>query len=244
MKVYAIIPARYGSRRFEGKPLAMIAGKPMIQHVFERAAAGAGVDRVVVATDDERIRTAVEDFGGEAVMTRTDHLSGTDRLAEAVDILKAAPDDIVVNIQGDQPAFHPRLIRDIIQPLEDDPALPMTTLATPLTDPSEANDPNIVKVVFDYNHQALYFSRAPIPWPRDGGQTAFYRHIGVYGYRVKFLRRFVKLAHGRLEALERLEQLRALENDCAIKVILTDLVSPDVDVPSDIARVEEFLRCE
>ncbi|MBW2090883.1 MAG: 3-deoxy-manno-octulosonate cytidylyltransferase [Deltaproteobacteria bacterium] len=242
MKVYAIIPARYGSTRFEGKPLAMIAGRPMIQHVYERAKTVASVDQVVVATDDERIRSVVEGFKGEAVMTRTDHATGTDRLAEAIEILDAGPEDIVVNIQGDQPAFHPRLITEVIQPLKNDPSLTMTTPAVPLTNVSEASDPNIVKVVFDQNHRALYFSRAPIPWPRDGEETNYFRHIGVYGYRVEFLCRFVSLPQGRLEVLERLEQLRALEHGYPIKVIITDLVSPDVDVPSDIARVEEFLK--
>ena len=222
----------------------MIAGRPMIQHVYERARSVADVDQVVVATDDERIRSVVESFRGEALMTKADHASGTDRLAETVEILKAEAEDIVVNIQGDQPAFHPGLISRVIQPLKDDPALAMTTPAVPLSNISEARDPNIVKVVFDQNHQALYFSRAPIPWPRDGKTVYYFRHIGIYGYRAEFLRSFIALPQGRLEILERLEQLRALEHGYRIKVIITDHISPDVDVPADIARVEEFLKCE
>ncbi len=243
MKVYAIIPARYASTRFPGKPLTLISGKPMIQRVYERALKIPDVDRVLIAADDARILAVVEDFGGEAVMTRLDHTSGTDRLAEVVETLNADPMDIVVNIQGDQPAFGPDIVSSLIQPLKVDADLAMTTPAVGL-DPAKAEDPNLVKVVFDHEFKALYFSRAPIPWPRDGNRPVYFRHIGIYGYRVDFLRRFVALPPGRLEKIEQLEQLRALENGYAIKIILTDSISPDVDVPDDVARVEAYLARE
>lgn len=242
MKVLVIIPARYGSTRFEGKPLVMIAGRPMIRHVYERARKASGVDRVVVATDDERIRDAVLGFGGEAVMTRPDHPSGTDRLAEAVDRLETKPWDIVVNVQGDQPAFDPRVITEVIRPLTEDPELEMSTPIIPTTNPHEINDPNHVKVVFDSNLTALYFSRAPIPWPREGDETYYFKHLGIYAYQASFLRRFVALPPGRLENMEKLEQLRALEHGFRIKVVLTDLDSPEVDTPEDVKKVEEYLK--
>jgi len=242
MKVVAIIPARYGSTRFPGKPLALIAGRPMIRWVYERARAAQTVDRVVVATDDLRIRDAVAGFGGQAVMTRPEHPSGTDRLAEASEILNLAPEDVVVNVQGDQPAFDPALISAVVEPLWADPDLALSTPVIPISDPGEINDPNHVKVVFDYDGRALYFSRAPIPWPREGGQSYYFKHIGIYAYRTSFLRRFVALPPGRLENIEKLEQLRALEHGLPIKVVLTDLDSPEVDAPADIAKVEAFLR--
>ena len=242
MKVYVILPARYGSTRFEGKPLAMIAGKPMIQHVYERARAASGVDRVVVATDNDRIFKTVTDFGGEAVMTRSDHPTGTDRLAEAIDILGARAEDIVINVQGDQPAFDPRQIAEVVQPLLDDPELDMSTPIIATINPLEIGNPNHVKVVFDQDYNALYFSRAPIPWPREGDQSYYFKHIGIYGYRASFLRLFVKLAPSRLENIEKLEQLRALEYGYRIKVVITEMDSPEVDRPADIAKVEAILR--
>jgi 3-deoxy-manno-octulosonate cytidylyltransferase (CMP-KDO synthetase) len=244
MTVLALIPARYASTRFPGKPLAPIAGRPMIEHVFSRARAVPSVDRVVVATDDERILEAVLAFGGEAVLTRPDHPSGTDRLAEAADLLGALDQDVVVNIQGDQPAFDPNLAADIVRPLLADPGLVMTTPAVPLADLERARDPNVVKVVFDRNMRALYFSRAPIPWPREGGPIEYHRHIGMYAYRAGFLRRFVRLPQGRLETLEKLEQLRALEHGYPIQVVLAAQAGPDVDVPEDLARVEAFFKRE
>ena len=242
MKVYVILPARYGSTRFQGKPLCLIAGRPMIQHVYERACRAQGVDKVVVATDDLRIKNVVEGFGGEVVMTRSDHPSGTDRLAEAVSILNAAPEDVVINVQGDQPAFDPRQIQEVLQPLLDDPQLAMSTPIIATVDPLEIGNPNHVKVVFDTDKMALYFSRAPIPWPREGDQSFYFKHIGIYGYRVSFLRHFVTLPQGRLENIEKLEQLRALENGYRIKVVITEFDSPEVDRPADIAKVEALLR--
>jgi len=242
LEIYAIIPSRYGSTRFAGKPLALINGKPMIQLVYERAMMVPELKQVVVATDDQRIMEAVHRFGGKAVMTRTDHVSGTDRLAEAADKMRINPSDIVINIQGDQPVFNPAVISNLVEPLRRDQNLVMSTPAAPLTDPLQINDPNVVKVVFSSNNMALYFSRAPIPWPRQGDRSDYYRHIGIYAYRADFLKKFVALPQGRLEALEMLEQLRALEHGYQIKVALTDAVSPDVDVPEDIARVEQFLK--
>lgn len=241
MKTYVLLPARYGSTRFAGKPLCLIAGKPMIQHVYERAQAARGVDRVVVATDDHRIQDVVRQFGGEVILTRPDHPSGTDRLAEASDLLGVADQDVVVNVQGDQPAFDPRQIAQVIEPLLTDPGLDMATPIIKTVDPSEIQDPNHVKVVFDRNMMALYFSRAPIPWPRDGGPADYYKHIGIYTYRADFLRKFVQLPPGILENIEKLEQLRALEHGYRIKVVITDFDSPEVDRPEDVARVEAFL---
>ena len=229
MKVSVIVPARYGSTRFEGKPLALIAGQPMIQRVYERAKAARGVNRVVVATDDQRIHDCVTGFGGEAVMTRDNHPSGTDRLAEAADILNLPDEDVVVNVQGDQPAFDPRLISEVIEPLVQEPDLEMSTPIIRTDDAGEINDPNHVKVVFDRKLTALYFSRAPIPWPREGNESYYYKHIGIYAYRASFLRLFVRLEPGRLENLEKLEQLRAMEHGRKIRVVITELDSPEVD---------------
>lgn len=244
MKVIVILPARYGSTRFEGKPLADILGKPMIQHAYERSKRAENVDRVVVATDDQRIFDVVTGFGGEAVMTRSDHPSGTDRIAEAVEILGAAPEDIIVNVQGDQPAFNPKQVAEVARPLIDDPDLDMATPIIPTIDPLEIGNPNHVKVVFDENQNALYFSRAPIPWPREGDQSYYFKHIGIYCYRVRFLRQFVSLPEGRLERIERLEQLRALENGHRIRVVITAMDSPEVDRPADLKKVEALLKAE
>jgi len=244
MTVLALIPARHASTRFPGKPLALIAGRPMIEHVYSRAKAAPGVDRVVAATDDERIFAAVRAFGGEAVLTRPDHPSGTDRLAEAADLLGAADADVVVNVQGDQPLLDPALVAGLVEPLMADPDLAMATPAVPFTDRELARDPNVVKVVFGRDLRALYFSRAPIPWPREGEPIVYHRHIGLYAYRAAFLRRFVRLPQTRLETLEKLEQLRALEHGHAIQVVLTEGAGPDVDVPGDVVRVEAFLRGE
>jgi 3-deoxy-manno-octulosonate cytidylyltransferase (CMP-KDO synthetase) len=244
MNVFVILPARYGSTRFQGKPLAMIMGKPMIQHVYERAGLAPGVSRVVVATDDERIFNTVKAFGGDVVMTRSDHLSGTDRLAEAADIIGAAPQDIIVNVQGDQPAFDPRQISEVVQPLLDDPDPAMATPIIATIDPLEIGNPNHVKVVFDHRRRALYFSRAPIPWPREGDQSYYFKHIGIYAYRAAFLKTFVQLPPGRLENIERLEQLRALEHGFVIQVVITEFDSPEVDRPADLAKVEALLREE
>ncbi|PIE56044.1 MAG: 3-deoxy-manno-octulosonate cytidylyltransferase [Desulfobulbus propionicus] len=242
--VVAIIPARYASSRFTGKPLANILGKPMIQHVVERALDCAILSRTVVATDDERIAAAVDAFGGEYVLTRSDHASGTDRLAEAVDKLGIDAQDVVVNIQGDQPLFPPEIIEQVARPLLEDLHLPMATLIYRIVRPEEIHDPNHVKTVFDCKGNALYFSRAPIPFQRhaeDVVSTAYYKHLGFYAYRKEFLQTFVSLPEGEWERCEKLEQLRALQYGHTIRVVLTAYDSIEVDTPQDLKRVEQVL---
>jgi 3-deoxy-manno-octulosonate cytidylyltransferase (CMP-KDO synthetase) len=244
-KVVAIIPARYHSNRFEGKPLALIMGKPMIQHVVERARQVALLSRVVVATDDERIAGAVRAFGGEVVLTRPDHATGTDRLAEAAGLLDISEQDIIVNIQGDQPLFPAEVVAQVAGPLLEDPALPMATLIYKIVRPEEINDPNHVKTVFDRHGNALYFSRAPIPFqrnPDEPDRPTYYKHLGFYAYRKGFLLTFVGLPEGEWERFEKLEQLRALEYGYRIRVVVTDHDSIEVDTPKDIDRVEEVLH--
>jgi 3-deoxy-manno-octulosonate cytidylyltransferase (CMP-KDO synthetase) len=242
MQQVAIIPARFGSSRFPGKPLALILGKPLIQWVYERALQVKALDGVWVATDDRRIQACVESFGGRAVMTRDDHTSGSDRLAEAAGLLNLAPEDIVVNIQGDQPVFPPDLISQLSGVLRRDPGVVMVTPVKLVSDPAAAANPNTVKVVFDRAGRALYFSRSLLPFWRDGGTPAYYRHIGIYAYRAQFLQEFVHLPPGRWEEAEKLEQLRALEHGFPIHVVETDGDTREVDTPEDLRRVEEFLR--
>jgi len=244
-EVVAIIPARYHSNRFEGKPLANILGKPMIQHVYERAKAVPLLKRVAVATDDERIGACVRGFGGEVVMTRSDHASGTDRLAEAATIMGIDEHDVVVNIQGDQPLFPAAIVEQVARPLLDDPALPMSTLIYKIIRPEEITDPNHVKTVFDRHGKALYFSRSPIPFQRNPEEIpapTYYKHLGFYGYRKGFLLTFVSLPEGEWERFEKLEQLRALEYGYAIQVVLTEHDSIEVDTPKDLERVVEMIR--
>ena len=243
-KVVAIIPARYHSNRFEGKPLADILGKPMIQRVYERALSVDLLSRVAVATDDERIADCVHSFGGEVVMTRADHVSGTDRLAEAAEILNIAEQDVVVNIQGDQPMFAKEVVRQVAEPLIEDPALPMATLIYKIVRDAEINDPNHVKTVFDRNGKALYFSRSSIPFQRNPDEPVpptYYKHLGFYAYRKGFLLTFVSLPEGEWERFEKLEQLRALEFGYDIKVVLTEHDSVEVDTPKDLERVVEIM---
>jgi 3-deoxy-manno-octulosonate cytidylyltransferase (CMP-KDO synthetase) len=244
-KVVAIIPARYHSNRFEGKPLASIDGKPMIQHVVERARGVDILSRVVVATDDTRIAEVVAGFGGEYVMTAGDHASGTDRLAEAAELLGIDEQDVVGNIQGDQPLFAPEAIRQVAGPLIRDPALPMATLIYKIIRPEEINDPNHVKTVFDCHDNALYFSRSPIPFqrnPEERIQPTYYKHLGFYAYRKGFLLTFVALPEGEWERFEKLEQLRALQFGYTIRVVMTEHDSIEVDTPADARRVEEMLQ--
>jgi 3-deoxy-manno-octulosonate cytidylyltransferase (CMP-KDO synthetase) len=238
----AVIPSRYASSRFEGKPLAMIAGKPMIQRVYEQAQKSKAVSKTIVATDDKRIFDAVKSFGGKSVMTSEECRSGTDRVAQTADILNLAPDDIIVNIQGDQPIFNPATLDEMIAPFEDDPNIVMSTLAFKIEDKREITDPKDVKVTFDNNGFAMYFSRAQIPFPRDRDTDAdFYKHLGFYAYKKSFLNKLVKLPTGTCEHIEKLEQLRVLEFGFKIKVVITRYDSPEIDLPEDVKRIEAKL---
>ena len=240
LRVVGIIPARYASTRFEGKPLADLAGKPMVQHVYERSRRAACLDELLVATDDERIFQAVKSFGGKAVMTRPDHATGTDRLAEVCESLDA---DIVVNVQGDEPLIEPAAIEQAAQPLIADASIVMGTLMNEIASEDELLNPNVVKVVVDKDGFALYFSRSPLPYPRPGtwGQATYYRHIGLYVYRREFLLTYAKLPQTPLEKQEKLEQLRALEHGYRIRVVLTEHRSIGVDTPEDLERVRALL---
>ena len=235
MQTIVAIPARYASTRLPGKPLLRETGKFLIQHVYEQASRASCADRVLVATDDSRIFEAVQSFGGEVRMTSPEHQSGTDRVAEAVYEL---PADIVVNVQGDEPDISPAVIDLVANSLLEDPSIPMATLGKRLSDPDEQADPNLVKVVIDRSGKALYFSRAPIPYHRDRppSETSFLKHIGLYAYRRGFLHRFVQFPPSPLEQIERLEQLRALENGFAIKVAITEHDCIGVDTPEDYAK--------
>ena len=242
MTIAAIIPSRYGSSRFQGKPLALIAGKPMIQHVYEVASRGPCIDQVAVATDDRRIQKTVEAFGGRVVMTSSSHRSGTDRVAQAADQLGLVDGDIVINVQGDQPLMDPRCLEQVTDPLQNDPELGMSTLAYCIVDPREYVGSKDVKVVMDQDGNALYFSRAPVPFGRDDQSFESYKHLGIYAYTKNFLEIFRNLPSGTLEAIEKLEQLRALEFGHRIRVVITPYDSPEVDLPEDIARIEKLLK--
>ena len=239
MRVVVIIPSRYGSSRFDGKPLAPICGRPMVQWVYQRALEAACVESVHVATDDSRIRQAVEGFGGHVLMTAAECRSGTDRVAEAADRLGLDATDVVINIQGDQPLVDPRSFDAVVQPFMQDPSVHMSTLAFAIQEAREIFDPKDVKVTFDRNGDALYFSRATIPHARDGETDHdVYKHLGVYAYTREFLERFRSLPPGRLEEIEKLEQLRAMEHGYRIRVVVTPFDSPEVDLPADIVRIE------
>ncbi len=241
MSITVIIPVRMESSRFPGKPLALIAGRTLIQRCCEQAARAKGVDRVVVATDSEKIAAEAGSCGLEAVMTAPEFRTGSDRVAWAAAGLNLEPEDIVVNIQGDQPLFPPAIVEDVVAPLLQDPELRMSTLAVPLK-PGRETDPGKVKVVLDGSGYALYFSRAPIPFPRDENTRAEYlKHLGVYAFRNSFLQTFSLLPSGVLEEIEKLEQLRALENGYRIRVIRTEDDSPSVDTWEDIAAIEKLL---
>jgi len=239
IKTAAVIPARYGSTRFPGKVLAGLCGKPMIQWVYEKAAASIA-DEVIVATDEPKVAKVVEGFGGRAVMTSPDHPSGTDRISEAVQGLDC---DIIINVQGDEPLIPTSVIDGLIRKMQEDASIEMGTVAVPRLRSEIENDPNKVKVVFDERNFALYFSRSMVPYLREGGKdAATYLHWGIYAYRRETLDRFVRLPEGRLESCEKLEQLRALENGIRIYVMLSDLESIGVDTPEDLKRAEMKIR--
>jgi 3-deoxy-manno-octulosonate cytidylyltransferase (CMP-KDO synthetase) len=226
-----------------GKPLAQIAGKPMVQWVWERAREAKSISRVVVATDDARIRDVVAGFGGEAIMTRPDHSSGTSRVAEVAVFAPEAA--IFINVQGDEPLVSPEAIGELAAAISDDESVQLATLATPLVNPKDIMDPNVVKVVLDFDDDALYFSRAPIPWVRDTNSKVHVRHLkhlGLYAYRREALLEFETLPPGELERIEQLEQLRWLENGFKMRVAETMHDSVSVDVAEDVVKVEGLIR--
>jgi len=245
-----VIPARYGSTRLPCKPLLSIGGKPMIAHVCERALASRATE-VVVATDDERIRRAVDGLGVHAVMTRPDHNSGTERIAEVADLCGWKPTDLIVNVQGDEPLIPPSAIQGVAAALAGQSRAGMATLATPIDDYQDVSNPNVVKVVLDRLGYALYFSRAPIPWDRERfdkgipeltGDGAWLRHIGLYAYTVAFLRRYIDWPASPVEAVESLEQLRILWNGASIFVAcVTDALPAGIDTEEDLQRVQRLL---
>jgi 3-deoxy-manno-octulosonate cytidylyltransferase (CMP-KDO synthetase) len=243
MKTVVIIPARYQSTRFPGKPLAKICGKPMIQWVYENSKKAEKINDVIVATDDDRIAQVVIAFGGKVAMTSDQNRSGTDRVGEAADKLGLSSEDVIVNVQGDQPLIDPPCIDDVVRPFFDDSEISMSTLAFKIVRKEEITNPKHVKVIFDQRGFALYFSRSPIPFGRDRDiHFDTYRHLGVYAYTRKYLDIFRNLPEGRLEQIEKLEQLRALEYGHKIKIVLTEYDSPEVDLAEDVGRVEEIVR--
>lgn len=252
MSFTVVIPARYSSSRLPGKPLADIHGKPMIQYVYERAQAS-GAAEVVVATDDERIKQAVKAFGGHVMMTSPEHRSGTERLAEVIDLLALADDEVVVNVQGDEPQIPPQIIRQVAENLASQRNAPMATLAVPMDSVDEVFNPNAVKVVLDGSGYALYFSRAPIPYDREQFMAkpnaaielaqGYLRHIGIYAYRAGFIHRYAEWEASPLEQLESLEQLRVLWYGERIHVAQAIAEPPSgIDTPDDLERVREALK--
>ena len=250
MKITAVIPARYASTRFPGKALAEIDGRPMIQHVYERAAQSKLVGRVIVATDDRRIADAVSAIGGETMMTSASHETGTDRLAE---VAAGLDSDIVVNVQGDEPLIDPAMIDLALQPFIEEAELQMGTLKTRIKCLHDFLSPNVVKVVTDNRDNALYFSRSPLPFFRDkwkdlkdesfsSGKLLCFKHVGLYVYRRDFLLKFAAMPATFLEISEKLEQLRAIENGVKIRVVETDFESIGVDTPEDLLKVQEQYR--
>jgi 3-deoxy-manno-octulosonate cytidylyltransferase (CMP-KDO synthetase) len=241
-EVVIVIPARFGSKRLPGKPLVSLAGKPMIQRVYERAKMAARAQRVIVATDDERIAQAVETFGGVARMTRPDHRTGTERVAEVAAHEKG---DVFVNVQGDEPLLDPAAVDTAIDALLEEPAAAIATVATLIKTSADIMDPNIVKTVVDFDNNGLYFSRAPIPWVRDTAskiQVRHLKHLGLYVFQREALLEYPTLPEGELERIEQLEQLRWLENGWKIRVAEVEHDAVSVDVPEDVVRVEKLLQ--
>lgn len=248
MSFTVVIPARYGSSRLPGKPLADIGGKPMIQHVVERAEAS-GAAEVIVATDDERVRAGVEKFGGRVMMTSSEHTSGTERLAEVIEQLALAEDEVVVNVQGDEPFIPPEIIRQVADNLANQRQAPMATLAVPIDNAEDIFNPNVVKVVTDAAGYALYFSRAAIPWDREHFSVEratnviaelYHRHIGIYAYRAGFVRRYIEWQASPLEQLESLEQLRVLWHGERIHVAEAILApATGIDTEQDLQRARK-----
>jgi len=241
-QVVIVIPARYGSTRLPAKPLVPLAGKPMIQRVYERAKRATFAGRVIVATDDDRILKAVQEFGGEARMTRTDHRTGTERIAEVAAHIDGK---VFVNVQGDEPLLDPAAVDAAVAALQEEPPAAIATVAVPIRTPADIMDPNVVKTVLDFDDNALYFSRAPIPWVRDSAHKTHARHLkhlGLYVFQRDALLEYPTLPQGELERLEQLEQLRWLENGWKIRVAEVEHDAVSVDVPEDVARVEKLLQ--
>jgi 3-deoxy-manno-octulosonate cytidylyltransferase (CMP-KDO synthetase) len=238
-KILGVIPARFASSRFPGKVLVPISSKPMLQHVYERASQARYLTSTIIATDDERIFEAARNFGAQVRMTRSDHFSGTDRVAE---VASAQDADIIVNIQGDEPLIDPDAIDSAILPLEHNPEVVMATLKKEIEEPGEVTDPNVVKVVTDHAGDAIYFSRCPIPFAGEDHQPRHFKHIGLYVYRRRFLLGYSSLPIGSLERAERLEQLRAIENGYKIRVVETEYESLGVDTPADLERVTQLME--
>jgi 3-deoxy-manno-octulosonate cytidylyltransferase (CMP-KDO synthetase) len=241
-KIVIVIPARYSSTRLPGKPLVLLAGKPMVQRVYERAKMAKTASRVIVATDDERIVKAVEAFGGEARMTRPDHRTGTERIAE---VAAHSEGDVFVNVQGDEPLLDPQAVDTAVSSLLEDPPAAISTVAVPIKTPGDIMDPNVVKTVLDFDGNALYFSRAPIPWVRDTTAHQIVRHLkhlGLYVFQRDALLEYPTLPQGELERIEQLEQLRWMENGWKIRVAQVEHDAVSVDVPADVERVEKLLQ--
>jgi len=246
-KVIGVIPARYGASRFPGKPLAMICGKPMIIHVYERAKQAKLLTDLLIATDDDRIMAVAEQYHAKAVMTRSDHPSGSDRIAEAV---QNEDVDIVVNIQGDEPLIIPEMLDQVVAPLVQDRNIVMGTMKKKIVNPDDLNNPNVVKVVTDQQGFALYFSRSCVPYPKKGFQSLdsgsispdVYKHLGIYVYQKEFLLNYTKMNPGVLEKIEELEQLRVLENGYRIKVVESSFETQAVDTPEDLIKVEKLMQ--
>lgn len=241
MKTIVIIPSRYGSSRFPGKPLALICGKPMIQHVYENVAVTYGIAEVYVATDDKRIYDSVVGFGGKALMTSPHHTCGTDRLAECVDILKLDDNDIVLNIQGDEPLINSEMVHNLMSCF-DDGQVYMGTLKKEIVVAEELDNPNVVKVITDTHDDAIYFSRYCLPYNRDGREVKHYKHVGAYGYKTYFLKKFSKMEKTNLELSESLEQLRVIEHGLKIRVKETHVQTVGIDTPEQLQMVEEIIK--
>ncbi len=239
MKIIGVIPARWASTRFEGKVLAEIAGKPMIQHVWEEVRRSKVLNDVIIACDDKKVLMCAQCFGARAVLTSPKHASGTDRIAEAVKNIKA---DIIVNIQGDEPLIKVKVVDELARALLKDKDADMATVIKVIEKNEELANPNVVKVVIDKNKNALYFSRSLIPFNRDKSEVKYYKHLGIYAYRKSSLVRFTKLAKSKLENIEKLEQLRALENGFKIRAIETTIETVGVDTPEDLKRVVKLMK--
>lgn len=243
-KIIAIIPARYQSSRFPGKPLSLIKGKPMIQWVYERVKIVPQLNNVYVATDDERIYSTVLGFGGNAIMTSSSHTCGTERLGECAEKLNLNAEDIIINVQGDEPLIRREMVEDLLE-VFDDPNVYMGTLKKEISVPDELKNPNVVKVVTDVTGNALFFSRFPIPYNRQNSSAVkYFKHIGIYGYTKEFLSRFIQLPKTPAESMESLEQLRVLEHGFVIKVAETRWQTVGVDTPEQIKQVEYLLDKE